>query len=254
MLRALLAALAFEWAIMNSEKNHHTVIYCRNIKKTYGEGGAKVFALRGVDLDVYQSELLMLVGPSGCGKTTFVSIISALLKADSGECSVLGDDLSKLSDEKKNCFRSHSIGFVFQSFNLLPALDAVENVAIPLLIQGVKRTIAIKEAKIMLDAVGLGSRPHALSGELSGGQQQRVAIARALVHKPKIIICDEPTSSLDHESGQQIMELLRSLVKQENKTLVVVTHDNRIFSFADRMAYMDDGRIIQIENNIGESQ
>lgn len=239
---------------MNSEKNHHTAIYCRNINKTYGEGEAKVFALRGVDLDVYQSELLMLVGPSGCGKTTFVSIISALLKADSGECCVLGDDLSKSSDDEKNYFRSHSIGFVFQSFNLLPALTAVENVAIPLLIQGVKRTIALKEAKIVLDTVGLGSRPYALSGELSGGQQQRVAIARALVHKPKIIICDEPTSSLDHESGQQIMELLRSLVKQENKTLVVVTHDNRIFSFADRMAYMDDGRIIQIENNIGESQ
>jgi len=239
---------------MNSEKNHHTAIYCRNINKTYGEGEAKVFALRGVDLDVYQSELLMLVGPSGCGKTTFVSIISALLKADSGECSVLGDDLSKLSDEKKNYFRSHSIGFVFQSFNLLPALTAVENVAIPLLILGVKRIIALKEAKTMLDAVGLGSRSYALSGELSGGQQQRVAIARALVHKPKIIICDEPTSSLDHESGQQIMALLRSLVKQENKTLVVVTHDNRIFSFADRMAYMDDGRIIKIENKNGESQ
>ncbi|MFK5987098.1 MAG: ABC transporter ATP-binding protein [Pseudomonadota bacterium] len=240
--------------MMNFKQNYQVVIRCHDLKKTYGKGDAMVFALRGVDLDIYQSELLMLVGPSGCGKTTFVSIISALLKANSGEITVLGEDLSQLNDEKKNYFRSHSIGFVFQSFNLLPALTAVENVAIPLLIQGVKRTIALQEATIMLDAVGLGSRIHALSAKLSGGQQQRVAIARALVHKPKIIICDEPTSSLDHESGQQIMELLRSLVKQENKTLVAVTHDNRIFSFADRMAYMDDGRIIKIENTIGKSQ
>ncbi len=233
---------------MNSEQNNHIAIRCRNIKKTYGEGEAKVSALRNIELDVYSSELLMLVGPSGCGKTTFVSIISALLKADSGECSVLGKDLSKLSDEEKNNFRSCLIGFVFQSFNLLPALTAIENVAVPLLIQGVKRSAAIKEAKTMLDAVGLGSRIHALSGELSGGQQQRVAIARALVHKPNLIVCDEPTSNLDHESGQQIMELLRSLVKQENRTLVVVTHDNRIFNFADRIAYMDDGRVIKIKS------
>ena len=232
---------------MNPKQNNHIVIRCRNIKKTYGKGEAKVFALRHIDLDVYNSELLMLVGPSGCGKTTFVSIISTLLKADSGDCCVFGKDLNKLSDKQKNYFRSHSIGFVFQSFNLLPALTTLENVAVPLLIQGIKRTIAIKEAKTMLDAVGLISRTDALSGELSGGQQQKVAIARALIHKPELIICDEPTSNLDHESGQQIMQLLSRLVKQENSTFIVVTHDNRIFNFADRVAYMDDGRIIKIE-------
>ncbi|KKN63483.1 hypothetical protein LCGC14_0501440 [marine sediment metagenome] len=171
--------------IINSEHNKNTVISCHNIKKTYGKSDARVFALRNIDLDVFENELLMLVGPSGCGKTTFVSIISAMLKADSGECLVLGKELNKLSTEEKNYFRSYSIGFVFQSFNLLPALTALENVAVPLLIQGVKRTTAIKEAKTMLNTVGLGSRIHALSGELSGGEKQRVAIARALIHKPK---------------------------------------------------------------------
>ncbi len=233
---------------MNSEHNKSIVISCRNIRKTYGEGEAEVFALRNIKLEVYKRELLMLVGPSGCGKTTFVSIISALLKADSGECFVLGEDLNKLSEEKKNYFRSHSIGFVFQSFNLLPALTAMENVTVPLIIQGVKRSTAVRKAKKMLDAVGVGPRMNALSAELSGGQKQRVAIARALVHKPQLIICDEPTSSLDHEAGQKIMALLHSLVKCDNKTLVVVTHDNRIFGFADRMAYMDDGRIINLES------
>lgn len=239
---------------MNSEQNKNVIISCQNLKKTYGRGEAEVFALRDINLEVYKSEVLMLVGPSGCGKTTFVSIISALLKADSGECFVLGNDLNKLDAQKKNHFRSSSIGFVFQSFNLLPALTALENVAVPLLIQGVNRITALKEAKKMLDAVGLVSRAHALPGELSGGQKQRVAIARALVHKPELIICDEPTSSLDHESGQRILELLRRLVKQENRTLVVVTHDNRIFNFADRMAHMDDGRIIKVESSNRKSE
>jgi len=232
---------------MNDKKNKNIAIHCRNIKKNYGDGEATVFALHGIDLDVYCSELLMLVGPSGCGKTTFVSIISTLLEADSGVCQVLGKDLSELSNEEKNNFRGHLIGFVFQSFNLLPALTAVENVAVPLLIQGIKRSVAMNEAKEILTAVGLGSRINSLSGKLSGGQQQRIAIARALVHKPNLIVCDEPTSSLDHESGRQVMELLSNFVKKEKKTLIVVTHDNRIFKFADRIAYMDDGRVIKIE-------
>ena len=236
---------------MNLDSNKNIVVNCQNIKKIYGRGEAKVYALRGIELEVYQGEVLMLVGPSGCGKTTFISVISALLEANEGTCQVFGQDLNALNTQKKTDFREHSIGFVFQSFNLLPALTALENIAVPLLIQGIKRPTAMQRAKVMLDAVGLTSRMNALSGELSGGQQQRVAIARALVHKPKLIICDEPTSSLDHESGQLIMELLRNLVKQEGKTLIVVTHDNRIFGFADRMAYMDDGKIIKIEKNTG---
>ncbi len=239
---------------MTLDEDKNIVVKCRHIKKTYGSGESKVFALRGIDLDVYQGELLMLVGPSGCGKTTFISIISALIEADKqGICNVLGEDLTTLNFQKKTYFRGHSIGFVFQAFNLLPTLTAAENIAIPLLIQGVKRAIAMKRAQEMLDIVGLASRSNALPSKLSGGEQQRVAIARALVHSPKLIICDEPTSSLDHKSGQLIMELLRNLVKKEGKTLIIVTHDNRIFNFADRMAYMDDGKIIKIETNVRRS-
>lgn len=222
-------------------------VHCQNITKTYGEGASKVFALRGVDLDVYEGEILMLVGPSGCGKTTFVSVVTALLKADGGVCEVLGEDLKSLQGNEKINFRGRSIGFVFQSFNLLPALNAEENVAVPLLIQGEKRKEALQKAKSMLDAVGLGSRYNALPSQLSGGQQQRVAIARALVHDPKLIVCDEPTSSLDHESGQLIMELLQSIIQKEHKTVIIVTHDNRIYKFADRLAHMEDGKINRIE-------
>jgi len=230
---------------LDSEKK--IAVHSRNIIKTYGSGASEVFALRGVNLDVYEGELLMLVGPSGCGKTTFISIVTALLTADSGECDVLGKDLNTLSSGQKVQLRAKSIGFVFQAFNLLPALTAQENVAVPLLIQGANRKVAIQEAKSVLDSVGLGTRVGALPSELSGGQQQRVAIARALVHHPKLIVCDEPTSSLDHESGQMIMKLLRRIADEANTTLIVVTHDNRIYEFGDRMAHMDDGKIIHIE-------
>lgn len=232
---------------MSLDAKKKIAVHCRNIIKTYGTGVSEVFALRGADLDVYEGELLMLVGPSGCGKTTFISIFTALLSADSGECDVLGKDLNTLSSDQKVHLRAKSIGFVFQAFNLLPALTAQENVAVPLLIQGVGRKVAMQEAKLVLDSVGLGDRVGALPGELSGGMQQRVAIARALVHHPKLIVCDEPTSSLDHESGQIIMKLLRRIADEANTTLIVVTHDDRIYKFADRMAYMDDGKIIKIE-------
>lgn len=232
---------------MSLDTEKKIAVHSRNIIKTYGSGASEVFALRGVNLDVYEGELLMLVGPSGCGKTTFISIVTALLTADSGECDVLGKDLNTLSSGQKVQLRAKSIGFVFQTFNLLPALTAQENVAVPLLIQGANRKVAMQEAKSVLDSVGLGARVGALPSELSGGQQQRVAIARALVHRPKLIVCDEPTSSLDHESGQMIMKLLRRIADEANTTLIVVTHDNRIYEFGDRMAHMDDGKIIHIE-------
>ena len=232
---------------MSLDTEKKIAVHSRNIIKTYGSGASEVFALRGVDLDVYEGELLMLVGPSGCGKTTFISVVTALLTADSGECDVLGKDLNTLSSGQKVQLRAKSFGFVFQAFNLLPALTAQENVAVPLLIQGANRKVAMQEAKSVLDSVGLGARVGALPSELSGGQQQRVAIARALVHHPKLIVCDEPTSSLDHESGQMIMKLLRRIADEANTTLIVVTHDNRIYEFGDRMAHMDDGKIIHIE-------
>ena len=225
------------------------ILHCKDIVKTFGSGESKVFALRGVSLDVYEGELLMLVGPSGCGKTTFVSVITALLGFDSGECSVLGKDLARMNEDEKALFRGKSVGFVFQAFNLLPSLSAVENVALPLTIAGEKRAVAIKKAKAVLDEVELSSKYDVKPSNLSGGQQQRVAIARALVHNPEFIICDEPTSSLDHKSGQVVMELLTKMTKEKGKTMIVVTHDNRIYEYGDRMAHMEDGKIMKVEEN-----
>ncbi|RRS29837.1 MAG: ABC transporter ATP-binding protein [Epsilonproteobacteria bacterium (ex Lamellibrachia satsuma)] len=234
---------------MTTDKNKKIALHCQNITKTYGSGASKVQALRGVDLDVYEGELLMLVGPSGCGKTTFVSVVTTLLTFDSGVCDVLGKDLNTLSDAQKVHFRGENIGFVFQSFNLLPSLNAMENVAIPLLIAGVKRETALNKAKEIIDAMGLESKHYSKPNELSGGEQQRVAVARAIVHDPKLIVCDEPTSSLDHESGQMVMKLLKKISEEEHRTLIVVTHDNRIYEYADRMAHMEDGKITRIEEN-----
>jgi len=219
-------------------------VRCRGITKTYGSGESRVEALRGVDLDVYSGELLMLVGPSGCGKTTLISIIAAILDPDAGSCAVLGNDVVHMNATQRAHFRARSIGFVFQIFNLLPALTASENVAIPLLINGASLDLAKQKAGETLESVGLGDRKSALPGELSGGQQQRVAIARALVHDPALIVCDEPTSSLDHQTGRRMMAVLRDIARSPERALIVVTHDNRIFDFADRTAHMDDGRIV----------
>jgi putative ABC transport system ATP-binding protein len=229
-----------------AEPSHDVAVRCRGVTKTYGTGEAKVMALRGVDLEVRRGELLMLVGASGCGKTTLISIITAILDLDSGKCEVLGRDFHQMDQSERARFRGVSIGFVFQLFNLLPALTAIENVSIPLLIKGISRSGAEARARDVLEAVGLGSRLRARPAQLSGGQQQRVAIARALVHDPKLIVCDEPTSNLDHETGRSMMQVLRGIAKSPERALIVVTHDTRIFEFADRIAHMDDGKIIEV--------
>jgi putative ABC transport system ATP-binding protein len=221
-------------------------VYCRGVTKTYGTGDARVMALRGIDFEVRRGELLLLVGPSGCGKTTLISIIAAILDQDSGKCEVLGHDLEEMGQRERAHFRGVSIGFVFQVFNLLTALTALENVTIPLLINGAPQNRAEARARKALEAVGLGARLDALPAQLSGGQQQRVAIARALVHDPKLIVCDEPTSNLDHETGRSMMEVLRGVARSPNRALIVVTHDTRIFDFADRIARMDDGKIVEV--------
>ena len=219
-------------------------VCCRGVTKTYGSGNAAVTALRGIDLDVRRGELLMLVGPSGCGKTTLISIIAAILDQDSGTCEVLGRDIRDMTPPEKAHFRGDSIGFVFQVFNLLPALSLVENVAVPQLIAGTPRKRAVVRATELLEMVGLGERRHSRPPELSGGQQQRVAIARALARDPKLIICDEPTSSLDHRTGTNMMEILHGIAADGDRAVVVVTHDTRVLEFADRTLRMDDGKIV----------
>jgi putative ABC transport system ATP-binding protein len=222
-------------------------VHCEGVVKAYGQGAAKVTALRGIDLDVRRGELMMLVGPSGCGKTTLISVIAGILDQDDGECRVFGNDLRAMPQGKRTRLRGELIGFVFQAFNLLPTLSAVENAAVPLLINGVRRSEALDRAADMLGRVGLAERTRSLPNQLSGGQQQRVAIARALVHNPKLIVCDEPTSALDHATGHKVMEMLREVALQDNRSLIIVTHDARIFEFADRMAKMDDGRVVEVE-------
>jgi len=219
------------------------IVRCRGLQKSYGSGDNEVSALRGVDLEVPRGELLMLVGPSGCGKTTLISVIAGILDGSGGQCEVMGLSHAARPAAERAHWRARNVGFVFQAFNLLPALSARENVAVPLLIQGVPRRIALARAGDMLRRVGLADKMAASPTALSGGQQQRVAIARALVHEPPLVVCDEPTSALDASSGRRVMELFRTLVKADDRTLIVVTHDARIFEFADRIAMMEDGRL-----------
>jgi putative ABC transport system ATP-binding protein len=220
-------------------------VQCRGVRKEFGAGPSKVVALRDVDLEVRLGEMAFLVGPSGSGKTTLLSVIAGLLDSSSGEVEVLGERVEKLPKRQRILFRRTHLGFVFQQYNLLPALTAAENVAVPLLAAGVQRREAIQQGAKLLEALGMVARLHALPAQLSGGQQQRVALARALVHEPRLIVCDEPTSALDAATGQAVMELLAAAAVRPDRAVLVVTHDSRIFSFADRMAFMDDGRIVR---------
>jgi putative ABC transport system ATP-binding protein len=225
-------------------------VRCTSVTKTFGTGRTAVHALRGVNLEVRMGELMMLVGPSGSGKTTLISILAGVLARDAGGCSVLDRDYSTMSSEETTTFRGRNIGFVFQAWNLIPTLKAVENAAVPLIILGAVRHVAMKRASEMLRKVGLDERMmQSLPMDLSGGQQQRVAIARSLVHNPRLIVCDEPTSALDSETGRKVMELMRTLAVGNERALIVVTHDARIFDFADRIAMMDDGVITRVLNS-----
>ena len=225
-------------------------ISCRSVTKSYTTGNTVTHALQGIDLDVKRGELFMLVGPSGCGKTTLISVIAGILLQDEGTCEVLGQNFKAMPDRKRTKYRGETLGFVFQSYNLIPTLTAAENVSIPLLLLGADRAHANRRAHEVLERVGLGGRQHSKPTQLSGGQQQRVAVARALIHEPKVIVCDEPTSALDRETGHKVMELFREVALADGRTLIIVTHDNRIFSFADRIATMSDGRIENITDDI----
>jgi putative ABC transport system ATP-binding protein len=222
-------------------------VVCSGLTKAYGQGAQQVTALLGVDLEVTRGELIMLVGPSGCGKTTLISIIAGLLDHDGGECTVLGKTIDRMDQTAKARFRRHSLGFVFQAYNLIPQLTTTENVMIPLLLNGLDESSSLAKARAALDRVGLADRCAHFPSQLSGGQQQRVAIARALVHEPELVVCDEPTSALDHATGQHVLEILRGIASSDQRTLIIVTHDQRILGFADRIAHMDDGRITHFE-------
>lgn len=221
-------------------------VHCKGVTKSYGSGAAVVPALKGINIEIRAGELMMLVGPSGCGKTTLISIMAGILDQDEGDCLVFCRNFKEMSQVEKTRYRGETIGFVFQSFNLIPTLTAAENVSVPLLINGMERKLALEKARETLSTVGLGERALSLPSQLSGGQQQRVAIARALVHDPRLIVCDEPTSALDHETGHRVMELLQYVALGSGRVLVIVTHDARIFGFADRIAKMDDGTIIDV--------
>jgi putative ABC transport system ATP-binding protein len=221
----------------------------KELTKVFGRGDTQVHALRGIDLDIRLGELTMLVGPSGSGKTTLLSVITGLLNASSGDLMVLGRRPAKLSSEELVLFRRENLGFVFQQFNLIPALTAAENVAVPLLASGAKRQQAVERGKEFLATLGMAHRAQALPSELSGGEQQRVALARALIHDPKLIVCDEPTSALDGRTGHAVMELLSAAAVRPDRAVIIVTHDARIFDFAHQIAHMDDGRITSLEEN-----
>jgi putative ABC transport system ATP-binding protein len=222
-------------------------VECVGVTKDFGSGDTRVQALRGVDMTAAYGQMTLLVGPSGCGKTTLISIICGLLDATTGEARVLGQPLTQMSGRRKTAFRSANVGFVFQQYNLLPALTAAENAAVPLVIAGQSRRKAIAQAEEVLEAVGLADRRKAYPNQLSGGQQQRVAIARALVHEPRLLVCDEPTAALDARSGQTVMELLQSVGRRPDRAVIVVTHDNRVFRFGDRTVHMSDGRVENVE-------
>lgn len=219
-------------------------VSCKNIKKTYVTGTSRVEALRGIDLEIEMGKLLMIVGPSGSGKTTLISIIAAILTQDEGECLLFNDNVNAMKNGEKTAYRGKNIGFVFQAFNLVPTLTSAENVAVPLILNGTPRQEAEARAFELLEKLGIPEKANTPPVELSGGQQQRVAIARSMVHHPKLIVCDEPTAYLDHQTGQKVLETLKTSALNENRALIVVTHDARIFGFADKIVKMEDGRIV----------
>jgi len=224
-------------------------IICQNVKKNFLIGPKVIEALKNVNLKVKENELVMLMGPSGSGKTTLLSVIAGILKLTYGEISVLQKNILQMSQDEITTFRGKNIGFVFQSFNLIPYLTAKENVAIPLLIHATKRKEAQEKAEKLLISLGLKDMLDRYPKDLSSGEQQRISIARACIHNPKIILCDEPTSYLDAINGKKVMEILKTLQRKNKSSLIIVTHDPRILKFADRILKIQDGILKNHKNN-----
>jgi putative ABC transport system ATP-binding protein len=222
-------------------------IKCEGLEKAYGSAEDKVQALQSTNLTIYKNQLTLIIGPSGSGKTTLVSIIATILTPDAGNLIILDENIEGKTELEKAAFRCKNIGIVFQSFFLIPTLTIAENVALPLIVSGEEESVAVEKAIILLDKVHLAHRANVSPKLLSKGQQQKVAIARAMVNEAPIMICDEPTSSLDHISGEEVMKFLHNQSQDPNKAVLVVTHDPRIFPYADRIISMSDGQIMSEE-------
>ena len=220
-----------------------TAISTSAIARDFRAGQQTIRVLHGIDLDVKAGELTYLVGESGSGKTTLISIMCGILWPTEGSVAVFGTDIYDLSDNELVDFRLNNIGFIFQQYNLIPAIDAASNAAVPLIAQGMDRKQARAKACAMLERLNMADQVDKLPSQLSGGQQQRVAIARALVHEPRLVVCDEPTAALDAKSGRRVMDLLRDVALGADRAVVIVTHDNRIFDLADRILVLEDGRL-----------
>jgi putative ABC transport system ATP-binding protein len=222
-------------------------IVASNVSKWFGEGDTRMTAVDSVNFTAHFGEILFIVGPSGSGKTTFLSMISGILRPNSGAVSVKGQDIWKLNNDQLAEFRLHTIGFVFQDFHLFPRLTTAENVAIPLILQHKDWDASIAEARKYLEIVGLKDRSEILPVKLSGGEQQRVAIARAMISQPEILILDEPTASLDGDTGKMIIAFVREKILNKNRCIIIVTHDARINEYADRIVHMEDGKITGLD-------
>ncbi len=224
------------------------VIEVRNLYKLYRVGDEVVRALDGVDFDIYEGEFCAIVGTSGSGKSTLLNMLAGLEKPTKGEILITGRHIEKLNEEQLVKFRRENVGFIFQSFHLMGTMNAQENVALPLSFQGIPRNIRMKKAEEMLELVNLKQHKNHLPNQMSGGQQQRVGVARALVVDPGIIFADEPTGNLDSHTSEDVMRLMQRVVKEQKKTLVMVTHDNHLASYADRVFHIMDGKIMKIED------
>lgn len=225
-----------------------SAVSAHELTKWFGEGDAKTFAVRNVSFEAYSGEIFFIVGPSGSGKTTLLSMISGILRPNSGTVTIDGVDIWTLNPDRIAEFRLNKVGFVFQDYHLFPRLTTAENVAIPLILKKRDWDESIREAVSYLEIVGLKNKAELPPMKLSGGEQQRVAIARALVSKPDILIFDEPTASLDGDTGRRIMDFVKTEVLNDKRCILIVTHDSRIFEFADRIMTMEDGKIVGVEN------
>lgn len=225
------------------------VIEVRDLYKLYRVGDEIVRALDGVNFDICEGEFCAIVGTSGSGKSTLLNMLAGLEKPTKGSVVIAGQHIETLNEDQLVRFRRDNVGFIFQSFHLLGTMNAVENVALPLSFRGIPRDIRLKKADKMLDLVNLKKHKKHLPNQMSGGQQQRVGVARALVVDPKIIFADEPTGNLDSHTSEEVMELMQKVVREQKKTLVMVTHDQHLAAYADRIFHIRDGKILKIEEN-----